>query len=112
MDNKDTENIKKYEVFNDLNESPFIYYYGNIKFYFSSRFYLEKFISDHVKFLKDESLKLNIKFKSNIDASLMILLLLYRKIEKRGFKITIKDKIDGTEIDINQNYSFDVVLKA
>ena len=67
-------------------------------FYFSSKFYLEKFIKDHINFIRDETMKLKIKFKCNIYCDEMILLLLYKKIEKRGFKVLYKNN------ELNENY--------
>lgn len=79
-------------VYNDINESPFIFEYGDLKFYFSSNFLKEKFIKEYVNFVKDETMKLKIKFKNCIMCDEMILLLLYKKIEKRGFRVYIKNQ--------------------
>ena len=50
-------------------------------------------------------MKLKIKFKCNIYCDEMILLLLYKKIEKRGFKVEYKGKelIENYCIDFNIN---------
>ena len=85
-------------VYNDLNESNFTFNYNNLVFYFSSQFYQEKFTREYLQFLKDEIMKLKIKFKCNIYCDEMILLLLYKKIEKRGFKVLYKGK------ELNENY--------
>ena len=85
-------------VYNDLNESNHIFKIDDLVFYFSSQFYQEKFIREHLQFLKDEIMKLKIKFKCNIYCDEMILLLLYKKIEKRGFKVLYKGK------ELNENY--------
>ena len=58
----------------------------------------EKFIKEHIDFIRDESMKLKIKFKCSIYCDEMILLLLYKKIEKRGFKVLYNDK------PIRENY--------
>lgn len=78
-------------VYNDIDESTYSFKYDDMTFYFSSNFYKEKFENDYVTFLKEETDKLRIKFKCNIVADYMILLLLYKKIEKRGFRIEYKD---------------------
>lgn len=88
-------------VYNDLNESNYTFKYDDLVFYFSSQFYLEKFIKEHLQFIKDETMKLKIKFKCGIYCDEMILLLLYKRIEKRGFKVTYKDKL------LNENYYID-----
>ena len=85
-------------VYKDINESNYIFEYNKLKFYFSSLFYKEKFIKEHIDFIRDESMKLKIKFKCSIYCDEMILLLLYKKIEKRGFKVLY----NGTPI--RENY--------
>ena len=37
-------------IYNDLNESNYIFTYNNLDFYFSSRFYLEKFKNSYLDF--------------------------------------------------------------
>ena len=85
-------------VYKDINESNYIFEYNKLKFYFSSLFYKEKFIKEHIDFIRDETMKLKIKFKCSIYCDEMILLLLYKKIEKRGFKVLYNDK------QIRENY--------
>ena len=85
-------------VYKDINESNYIFEYNKLKSYFSSLFYKEKFIKEHIDFIRDESMKLKIKFKCSIYCDEMILLLLYKKIEKRGFKVLYNDK------PIRENY--------
>lgn len=91
-------------VYNDLNESDYTFEYDDLKFYFSSKFYLEKFIKEYSNFIKEETMKLKVKFKCNIYCDEMILLLLYKRIEKRGFKVTLQGK------DLNENYTFQFIL--
>lgn len=92
-------------VYNDINESNYTFKYDDLIFYFSSKFYLEKFTKEHFNFIHDETMKLKIKFKCNIYCDEMILLLLYKKIEKRGFKVKYKGKelIENYYIDFNIN---------
>ena len=78
-------------VYNDIDKSDYIFECDKLKFYFSSLFYKEKFIKEHIDFIRDESMKLKIKFKCSIYCDEMILLLLYKKIEKRGFKVLYND---------------------
>ena len=91
-------------IYNDINESTYTFKYDDLVFYFSSNFYKEKFIKEYSNFIKEETMKLKVKFKCNIYCDEMILLLLYKKIEKRGFKVTIKGK------DLNENYTFQFIL--
>ena len=92
-------------IYNDLNESNYTFEYDDLKFYFSSNFYKEKFIKEYHNFIKEETMKLKVKFKCNIYCDEMILLLLYKKIEKRGFKVEYKGKelIENYYIDFNIN---------
>ena len=53
-------------VYNDINESNYTFKYDDLVFYFSSQFYQEKFERMYNQFLKDEIMKLKIKFKCNI----------------------------------------------
>ena len=91
-------------IYNDINESNYTFKYDKLVFYFSSKFYQEKFIREYSDYLKDEIMKLKIKFKCNIYCDEMILLLLYKKIEKRGFKVLYKGK------ELNENYYIDLSI--
>ena len=92
-------------VYNDSNESNYTFMYDDLVFYFSSNFYKEKFIKEYSNFIKEETMKLKVKFKCNIYCDEMILLLLYKKIEKRGLKVLYKGKelIENYYIDFNIN---------
>lgn len=91
-------------VFKDINESNYTFKYDDLVFYFSSQFYLEKFIKEHAQFIKDETMKLKIKYKCSIYCDEMILLLLYKRIEKRGFRVKYKNKV------LNENYYIDFYI--
>ena len=84
-------------IYNDINESNYTFTYDRLIFYFSSRFYLEKFTREYTNFIKDETMKFKIKYKCGAYIDEMLLLLLYKKIEKRGFKVLY----DGTELPEN-----------
>ena len=91
-------------IYNDINESNYKFTYDRLIFYFSSKFYLEKFTREYSNFIKDETMKFKIKYKCNAYIDDMLLLLLYKKIEKRGFKVTLQGK------DINENYTFQFIF--
>ena len=91
-------------VYNDIDESVFYFTYNKLRFYFSSLLYKEKFTRQYKQFLKEEMMKLRIKYKANIYADEMILLLLYKQIEKRGFKVLYDNK------RISENYYFTIEL--
>ena len=91
-------------VYNDINESTYSFKYDDIEFYFSSNFYREKFIKQYSDFLNQETIKLRLKYRCFINCDLMILLLLYKKIEKRGFRVIYKNKI------LEENYYIECLL--
>lgn len=91
-------------VYNDINESDYVFNYQDLAFYFSSNFYKEKFVREHNNFIKNETMKLKLKFKCNIYCDEMLLLLLYKHIEKRGFRVEYKG------IELPENYYFDIIL--
>ena len=78
-------------IYNDINESDYKITYDKLTFYFSSKFYLEKFTREYSNFIKDETMKFKIKYKCNAYIDEMLLLLLYKKIEKRGFRVLYND---------------------
>lgn len=85
-------------IYYDLTKSEFVVRYDEFEFYFSSQFYKNKFLEMHIDYVRDETLKLASRFKCGIYADSLLLLELYKKIEKRGFYV----KYNG--IVINSNY--------
>lgn len=73
----------------DLEESKYCYTYKNLTFYFSSRFYLRKFDNELEKFIDNETKKLYNKLKVRADYSILLAVVLYKRIEKRGFKVMV-----------------------
>lgn len=86
-------------IYLDLNESTYVYEFESLKFYFSSIVYLKKFIAQLPTYSKNEILKLNTKYKCNLNANQMLAINLYKNIEKRGFRVYYYDK------ELNSNYS-------
>lgn len=82
-------------IYYDLNDSVYTFQYDKMLFYFSSKFYLNKFKMKYVEYIKNETLKLQTKYSCILYADEMFLLDLYKKIEKRGFKVLY----DGLLID-------------
>ena len=76
----------------------------NIVLYFSSLFLRKKFLDTVSDYIHTENMKLLIMYKIDIDATKLLLLSYYKKIEKRGFRVLINDK----EI-INSNLSLYVI---
>ena len=71
----------------NLNESEYYFKYKGIVFYFSSEFYRNKFANQVQDFIERETFKLEVKYDINIQYDLMFMIALYKKIEKRGFRI-------------------------
>lgn len=79
-------------IYYDLLESDYIYEYKDFKFYFSSQTYLTKFKERIKDFVAMESIKMDIYFNVTGDYEKILLLKLYRKIEKRGFRVVYKNR--------------------
>lgn len=81
-------------IYYDLNESTYIYEFtmGDIfKLYFSSEYLMNKFkdkIDDYIKQLND---KMRSIYFVNINSTLLAIIILYSKIEYRGFKVVINN---------------------
>ena len=50
-------------IYYDLQESVYSFSYDRLTFYFSSKYYLQKFKDSYVNYLKQETLKLSSKYK-------------------------------------------------
>lgn len=71
----------------NLNKSNYKILKGEFTFYFSSKFYLEKFINEVDEYVENESRKIGAKYKVDIDLINYFMVAFYSKIEKRGFLI-------------------------
>lgn len=78
-------------IFTNLDESDFIFSINGLRFYFSSEYYLKKFMNNFRNYIELESQKIHDKFNINIDFKLFLAVALYKKIEKRGFKVEYKN---------------------
>lgn len=91
-------------IYHDIEQSTYIFEYDNLKFHFSSRLYLDKFKDRYSNYIKEETDKFSSRFKMSIYADELFLLELYRKIEKRGFKVYYKN------IDIKETCSISCIV--
>lgn len=74
-------------IFLDIKESNYnVTKYGLI-FYFSSKFYMEKFKENVEKYVQNETLKFKNRYKVNVNLNKIFAVSLYKKIEKRGYKV-------------------------
>lgn len=77
-------------IYKNINYSTYKYNTGQLTFVFSSEFYKRKFIEAYMNHRKQISESLSNRFKFSIDVSVLADLVLYTKIEKRGFLIYTK----------------------
>lgn len=97
------------KIYYDLTESTEYVELLNTRFYFSSSFNKERFLSGYESYIKEEEDKIIAKYKINISIRFYLLLSYYLKIEKRGFYV-VKDKnniinkntIIFTELNFNE----------
>ena len=92
-------------IYLDLKESVYHFKYDRLDFYFSSEFYLNKFKEEYEEYIKSETLKLSLKYGGIFYADELLLISLYKKIEKRGFKVEYKGK------ELIENYYIDLSIK-
>ena len=71
----------------NIEESEYKVLKYGLLFYFSSQFYMNKFLNNVDNFVTTESLKMKNKYKINSNLELYFALSFYKKIEKRGFFI-------------------------
>lgn len=79
----------------NIEESKFIYTFYGVDFYFSSKTNLERFKNNLINYIEIEEIKLYNKYKVKINAKLFLAFALYKKVEKRGFRVkTEKDFVN------------------
>ena len=101
------------KIFYDLTESNVYVELLETRFYFSSSFNKERFLSGYEAYIKEEEDKIIAKYKVLISIRFYLLIAYYLKIEKRGFYITKyssvsnkydiilnRDRITFTEIEV------------
>lgn len=76
------------KVFYDLTESTEYVEMLDCRFYFSSSFNKERFLSGYESYIKEEEDKIIAKYNVLISIRFYLLIAFYLKIEKRGFYIT------------------------
>jgi hypothetical protein len=87
-------------IYHNINESDYFIENNDLRFYFSSIFYLDKFLNEY----KEEREKTIVRLKRiyEVDPNINPLLsdiTLYKNIEKRGYRIEYKgEKIKWLEI--------------
>ena len=79
-------------VYYDLAESTYIFKYYNYTFVFSSQFYLSNFIRLQHDYIDYINKKMKLEFNIRVDFTILALIKLYQRIEKRGFRVLVDDK--------------------
>lgn len=91
-------------VYHDIEESNIYLDVGTIRFYFSSNLYKTKFEKIHKEYVKNEKIKFNLKYKTFLYDDDFLYILLYKKIEKRGFRIY------NNGVQLNDNYGVNCII--
>lgn len=92
----------------NLNESEFKFSYYGLSFYFSSKTYLNKFVEMAENYSKFETLKFQTKYNIKINLEVLFLIALYKKIEKRGFRIV--DDVNKKELTENVGFGINLIM--
>lgn len=90
------------EVYYNLSDSIYRLDYKRFTFVFSSKLYINKFQNEIENYVDIEDKKLYSKYKIILEDKEFLALSLYKKIEKRGFKVLFLGK------EINENESFSI----
>lgn len=95
-------------IYYDLKESDYFVKMNinneEILLYFSSLFLKKKFLDNIGLYTHNENIKLSCNYKIDIDATKLLILSYYKRIEKRGFRVYINEK----EI-INDNLTLTII---
>ena len=91
------ELIKRINVFQNIEESTINYKFENYTFYFSSEFYKRNFRLRIEDFIKEETYKLKNRYQIKNKIFLenlkeVLIISLYKRIEKRGFRIYLNQE--------------------
>lgn len=91
----------------NLNESDIHCEIFDLKFYFSSQKYLEKFVFEVKNYVETEKRKIELKYNMKIELNRSLIIAYYKKIEKRGFRVY--DTIENKEISENVIFSEKII---
>lgn len=74
-------------VYQNIFESNYYYDYKSYRLYFSSLFNKARFIDRIEAYIQDENIKNSNKYGVKIDLTNYLIIVLYKKLEKRGFRV-------------------------
>lgn len=89
-------------VEHDLSRTDYIAYYGDLKFYFSSLLYKNKFKKGVNDFVRKYMFYFQKKFLLNINAEYFLAISFYKSIEKRGFRV--ENTLTGEFVNSGKTY--------
>ena len=93
------------KVYNIINESPFYFELNGINFYFSSEFNLRRFMDSWKSYIKEENTKFLNRYNVGVDLTLPLIFSLYKKIEKRGYKV-----LTNSNFKLNKDLKFSTII--
>lgn len=91
-----------------LKDSEYKYSCKGLSFYFSSKFYLNKFVDNVENFVENELIKFESRYKVKISLELLLYITYYKKIEKRGFRII--DEENNKELTENVGFGIKLIM--
>ena len=93
------------KIYYDLKYSDYILKYKDFTLYFSSPIYLEKFNFRVNDYIENKTNMIKSKYNENINLDPLLIIQLYKSVEKRGFRVDYKSK------PLKTNYNFILNLK-
>ena len=92
----------------DINKSEYYFKVNKLTLFFSSKFNKTRFENGLINYVQEETNKIKVKYKVDINLTNYLLLAYYKKIEKRGFKVLTYDDNDDI-IELSKDYTFRVI---
>lgn len=86
-------------VYNDINDSTFYLDVGKARLFFSSEFNKQRFLDRYKDYILEETKKLEKKYNVKIVANYYLMFAIYKKIEKRGFRV--ENNVTGALVSKN-----------
>jgi len=94
--------MTKRGIYHNLNESEYAISNSEVALFFSSRFYLNKFLDEYKNYRNE--FKIRLQRSMNIDkmnVDLMADIHLYKQIEKRGFRAVLNQDVAKNVVILN-----------
>lgn len=99
------------KVYKNIEDSDYVFNFQRFTFYFSSKFYIEKFKKELDNYIDIEYKRLIKRYDLILDSSEYLALSLYKKIEKRGFRVYFeRNETKYPSIRLRENETFSISL--